>query len=514
MRARRRCRQLAALAVATLAAAACAGGASSPSSTTTTRHFTPEDRKTGRYWYVPFEVPAGVERLRIRYAYDRAGDQNVVDLGLFEPGTLGLGTPAFRGYSGGARQEVFISPTAAAPGYRAGPLPAGTWHVLLGLYKVAPAGVDVTLTIGQDREPRTSTAASGTPAPDASGSTDGSTPASTSARWYSGALHTHTLHSDGTVSPGDLLRRVREVGLDFVVITDHNNTTHREEVLASIGGAEAPPLHVLAGDASRSGGASAPPPQGPMPLWIVGEEVTTPGGHASVWGLGPGEWVDFRVGPEDHRLEDLVHTSHRHGALFAINHPTADCDGCRWDHAVPVGVDGIEVWNGAEGPQAGALARWDGLLASGRRITGVGSSDWHREPSPIDAANVRVYANALTERAILDAIRAGRVIVMRAATDLTPTITVKAGTVAAGIGGTLALGANEEATIEVQAPGLAGGRLELDSNGKLFVTVPIEADGTARVKRRLAPGYVRFELQAADRTTVAVTNPVYVSLRQ
>src|SRR6187397_514708 len=109
-------------------------------------HYTAQDREVGRYQYVPVRVAAGTNRLTVAYAYDKAGGANVVDLGLFEPGSLDLGTPAFRGWNGGAASEIAVGTSAATPGYWPGPLPAGEWHVLLGLYKVGPAGVDITLT--------------------------------------------------------------------------------------------------------------------------------------------------------------------------------------------------------------------------------------------------------------------------------------------------------------------------------------------------------------------------------
>ena len=37
-------------------------------------------------------------------------------------------------------------------------------------------------------------------------------------------LHTHTNRSDGTVSPGDLVRHAHEVGLDVLALTDHDTT--------------------------------------------------------------------------------------------------------------------------------------------------------------------------------------------------------------------------------------------------------------------------------------------------
>src|SRR5688500_16997714 len=75
---------------------------------TTTRRYTPADRERERYVYVPFEVPPGTTEVRVRYAYDRMQGQNTIDLGVFEPGPLDLGTTALRGYSGGSKSEVSI----------------------------------------------------------------------------------------------------------------------------------------------------------------------------------------------------------------------------------------------------------------------------------------------------------------------------------------------------------------------------------------------------------------------
>ena len=76
--------------------------------------------------YVPVELPPAVARLTVRCRYDRA--LGVIDLGLFGPGGR------FRGWSGGARSEFTLAGSDATPGYLAGPLPAGTWQVILGPY--------------------------------------------------------------------------------------------------------------------------------------------------------------------------------------------------------------------------------------------------------------------------------------------------------------------------------------------------------------------------------------------
>ena len=148
---------LLAIALAAAASAVSTGQSPAKNREVLRRHFTPGDQQTTRYVYVPFEIPAGVTRLAIRYAYDRADGANVVDLGLFEPGPLALGTRAFRGWSGGARDAIVVGLAEASPGYWPGPLPAGTWHVALGLYKVGPAGVDVEVTIEHTTDPASAT---------------------------------------------------------------------------------------------------------------------------------------------------------------------------------------------------------------------------------------------------------------------------------------------------------------------------------------------------------------------
>lgn len=460
--------------LASLNGSACAG----TSRQTVVRHFTTADQTEGRYQYVPFDVHTGTGTLRIAYQYDRADGENVIDLGLFEPGSLDLGTPAFRGYSGGARSSVVLSADTTTPGYRPGPLPAGRWHVLLGLYKVGPAGVDVSITMETEPGPAPS-------APRMVAAPSPAAPATESARWYSGALHTHTLHSDGTIAPRELVQLVRAAGLDFVAITDHNNTTHRYELGPELA-------------------------DQPSPLWIVGEEVTTPGGHASVWGLDDGEWVDFRVRPEERRIGELVATARGYGAVFSINHPASQCVACGWTHEIVDGIEGIEISNGRHGEQEGAVAIWDDLLRHGRRLTAVASSDWHGAPNAPDVDHVRVHAASLTTEGVLTAIRHGRVIIMRNARAATPQIVVRAGARSAGVGDSLAVAPDAPLAIEVRAAGAGRGRLVLVSSAG-HETLPLDDNGHARLARRAQSDFLRFELFAADGSPFAVTNPVYLT---
>jgi hypothetical protein len=444
------------------------------------KHFTPADAFMSRYAYVPFQVPEGTTRVEFAYTYDRADGANVIDLGLLEPGPLALGTTAFRGWTGGERTGGFVAVDDATPGYWPGPIPAGEWRVQLGLYKVGPAGVDVEVTV------RTSAAAAGPTPPLPPRAAE---PLRTEARWYAGALHAHTLHSDGKLTAQELATMAREAGLDFLAVTDHNNTAHQRERI------DAPGL-----------------------LVITGEEVTTPGGHANVWGLGGARaFVDFRALPGDPAIQAIVDAARAQGGLVSINHPYADCFACTWTHPVPQDLDAIEVSNAGAGNMERAVALWDALLRDGRRVTAVGASDWHRHgQQPIGTASVRVWANELSTPAILGAIRQRRVVVMADGTTAPPQLTVKSGRDVARTGEDLSVGPGATLEVEVAWEGAAyaGGRVDLVWRGEVVAQAKMPASGPVRFTRWAnADGYLRVHVYTAAGAPLALTNPVFVTLQ-
>src|SRR5687768_9668031 len=117
-----------------------------------TGRFEPEQAQ--RYVEVPFAMPAGVDQVHLRYSYsDQIGSSplltggNTLDLGLFDQRGTAAGSPGFRGWSGSAKAELTIAADWATPPYRAGPILAGTWHVLLGPYKIGTRGLDYRIEI-------------------------------------------------------------------------------------------------------------------------------------------------------------------------------------------------------------------------------------------------------------------------------------------------------------------------------------------------------------------------------
>jgi hypothetical protein len=114
--------------------------------------FTQDQEKT--YVHLPFEMPVGATRLDVEYQYsDRISSEpgleggNTIDLGVFDEGGIDFLTAGFRGWSGSERPAYFIAEEEAAPGYLAGRLNPGKWHVLLGLYKIGPQGCSYKVSI-------------------------------------------------------------------------------------------------------------------------------------------------------------------------------------------------------------------------------------------------------------------------------------------------------------------------------------------------------------------------------
>lgn len=335
---------------------------------------------------LPFQVPAGIAEIRVHH--DDASEANILDWGLDDPS-------GFRGWGGGNTEDIVITADAASRSYLAGPLPAGTWNVVIGKAKIveapAPYRIEITLSETATLPAQPERTPYEPPAALASG-----------ARWYAGDLHVHSRES-GDASPtlDAVADAAAERGLDFVVLSDHN-TVSQDDLL----------LDVQA--------------RHPDVLLIPGIEYTTYDGHAGA--IGATAWVDHRLRDGGPTIADAIEHVHEQGALFAVNHPNLDlgplCIGCAWAHDVdPKTIDAIEILTGGYTPVGGLfyeqnLALWDGWLDTGARITPIGGSDDHRATlgtgptdSPIGNPTTMVWADELSVDGILAGLRAGRTVV-------------------------------------------------------------------------------------------------------
>ena len=335
------------------------------------------------YLYVPFEVPPRCTRIEVAYHYAPAqptAEDATLDIGIFDIRGTEPFTGGFRGWSGSDRRQFFIEYGRATPGYVAGPLPSGTWSVVLGAYEIPEDGLRYWLTVSLEVAVREDV---GLPPPREVAPAS-VRPASGGPGWYRGDLHSHTEHSDGENTIAEMAHFAKSRRLDFLAITDHNTTTHMPEI-----------------DAWRE----------PPLLLIPGEEGTTYSGHANIWGLR--EWADFRF-TSDAEIQRLMQWVEARGKLISINHPKAV--GPPWKFTDP-GFRVREVWQAPwRWYNWGSVGEYDGGLGTGRRIRPGGGSGAHsappaqpRHPHHVGDPTTLVWcAGGLSEAAVLEGIREGR----------------------------------------------------------------------------------------------------------
>jgi len=195
-------------------------------------------------------------------------------------------------------------------------------------------------------------------------------------RWHElvGNLHIHTTHSDGSADHATLAQVAAEIGLDFLVVTDHN---------------------VYLGQAQGW--------YGPV-LLLVGEEVHDPAhsqcSHYLVFNARE-EMAPFANAPQ--RLIDAVRGR---GGVGFIAHPYEHSGRyirepeINWVDWRVAGYDGLEIWNYMSefksylvnpvvtllaayapkmfisGPYPETLAKWDDLLGNDK-VWAIGGTDAH-----------------------------------------------------------------------------------------------------------------------------------------
>jgi hypothetical protein len=425
-----------------------------------TRTYGPDDQ--GGYLRLPFDVPADTDRVEVEYAYSRFVTEElpegrrlreaaIVDLGLYDE------TGRMRGWSGSERTSVAVSASSATPGYRAGPVGEGRWAVSLGLYKIqGSVDVRITIRLPEKRE-----------------------------MLLAGDLHVHTVNSDGALRTSEMVELCRRERLDFVALTDHNNTRQNDE----IGGVDGITV-------------------------IPGMEYTNYRGHANFYlPEGHGRFTADPLSNSFEEMRDTLAAARGMGATISLNHPynylcpwTFGFEGFAWDM--------LEVWNGTGDPgDARTIAWWHDLLCHGARTPVVGGSDFHRHEllRNVGVPATFVYAASRSADDIVAALRAGRSFITFSRKG--PLLDLRVG--GKGFGESVTLGAPEEGTAVVRSA-RAGDRVRLlDGLGNVKEwQVPFDGEHVTRFAA--SPGAMFYRLEVR-RTLVpgvellfALSNPVFV----
>ncbi|OYX31476.1 MAG: hypothetical protein B7Y99_10095 [Caulobacterales bacterium 32-69-10] len=462
------------------------------------------DKQT--YRELPFTVPAGVGKITVDVSWAGRERGTILVLGLLDPERL-------RGWGGGTKPHFFVANAFASPSYLPGPINPGVWRLTMAVASIRAGETSpyvVNITYGRG--------------PDAQVIAD--TPVKSD-------LHTHTGQSDGRCRslagqgapcPTFLtLKAAAEHGLDFVAVTDHNTASHVAE-LAGL----TPYFDTL--------------------LVIPGREMTTQFGHYNL--LGVADFVEFRLGsPATPNINAMFDASKATGAVISINHPERstgeDCLGCGWS-APDTDYDrvqSIEVANGGgaadndgrfgDGPGSG-VAIWEALLNRGYRLTGVGGSDNHdavdgrRGTSPVGAQSpvgmpaTVVYADALSQPAILQGVRSGRMFVdlEGARPGRVLDLSAAAGEAEVAMGGVLKRTPGQPIQARLRVAGAEGDHIEVIVDGRRR---PVLADPVLHgADQTLAFGlpadsvarWFRIDVRAPDGRRVLIGNPIYVGDRQ
>lgn len=329
------------------------------------------------YRMLPFTLPAGVGAIEVEYHF--TGKGNEVEIGLYDPN-------GFRGSSRFSKSAFYVGKYSATASYFHGKLDAGEWNIMLSFPTLK---TDTEYEVNIRMLPENHVVFTG---PDDFSLSD-------ETRWYAGDFHTHTGHSDGfgckdtegNRAPCQVYQNAEvahNAGLDFVGIADHNTVSHYQDIRTL-------------------------QPGYPDLLLVRGQEVTTFFGHVNAYGSGVP--VNFKIGYEGFNMAQMQEEVAQTGALLSINHPGretgANCTGCGWSEQSTdySKLEVIEVINGTEVETAiSGIPVWEGLLNEGYRIIGIGGSDDHNAKT-IGIPTTMVYANALSEQGLLDAVREGKV---------------------------------------------------------------------------------------------------------
>ncbi len=444
------------------------------------------------YREVPFTVPAGTRRITVQFSYTGREQGAIVDIGLWDP-------QGFRGWSGGNKSSFTVSATDATPSYLTGQIIPGTWRLMLGVPNMPEgASAEFTATVSfNDAGAAFSAVKRG-------------------ARWYRGDLHMHNAHSDGSCKsvsgekvPCPLFKTLEmaEVrGLDFVAVSDHNTISQFEAEREL-----APYFDNL--------------------LLLHGIEITTFQGHANVFGTD--RFIDFRVGSTDvPDMNAVLRQVRAANAMISINHPARDsgakCTGCGWtphpdsDYGM---VSCVEAVNSIDANAADSgIAFWERLLNRGFHLTGIGGSDTHDPtaypmpgPGTIGYPTTVVFANELSEGAILAAIRAGHVFIdVEGTRDRSLEMTATTASAKAMMGDAIPARKGDRIAISVRVAHVSGGVLEIIEDGSPLpdARTAIASDSESKQITLAADGnghWVRANVRSVDGKLLLVGNPIYLS---
>lgn len=206
-----------------------------------------------------------------------------------------------------------------------------------------------------------------------------SNPFAATGTWVRCALHAHTTHSDGELSPDELVRHYERAGFDVLAITDHWVRTE-----------------------ARSTDRLLVIPSSELSCLLPGEAD----GHLLAFGIDEDPLEFVRTAPD---LAGASAWVGEHGGVAYLAHPYwtgAPASGL----SLGDGVAGLEVYNAGCELEVGrglSTVHWDDLLERGGRYFGIATDDSHHADFDSDFAWVWARVAERSHAAVLDALATG-----------------------------------------------------------------------------------------------------------
>lgn len=212
-------------------------------------------------------------------------------------------------------------------------------------------------------------------------------------KWYRGDLHAHSTYSDGKESVASMISAAEKDGLDFFVLTEHNNfkqwhdESYRSQRLTLLYGAE----------------------------WTVNQGLSG-FGHMNIWSNRPFDWNVIKPTLGNFKLKEANSSDVRSAIQLAhsmagpdrelavsINHPDLKWE-YPFEHALE--ADCMEVWNGSRSDST-LNRHFHEYLSRGFNLTIAGGSDNHGLKENGRCPVVWVFAESRDALPLVRAIKAG-----------------------------------------------------------------------------------------------------------
>ncbi len=229
--------------------------------------------------------------------------------------------------------------------------------------------------------------------------------------WYKGNLHSHTINSDGKLTPKEAVELYKSHGYHFLCFSEHDRYTDYRDTFNTedfiiLPGLEASAL--LINDTSNTSCKKLHHIHGILGSSQMQKEATLPGlEHMEL--LNPEIYYSDWDGAKT--AQELCSKLQNMGYITIYNHPV-------WSRVLAqeftntIGLTGVEIYNYNTVNESGTgfdTYCWDLMLREGKQIYGFASDDNHNEGIFKDSCGgyIMVKANTLSHDDIIENIMAG-----------------------------------------------------------------------------------------------------------